>query len=392
MKKYSHKTRVLYLHAGAEMYGADKILLQLLTNLDKNQFEPLVLLPNDGPLVGKIQEIGVHVQILEYPILRRKFFTLTGIIKYIFSYLKYSVYLAKFVKKNKVKLVHVNTTAVLEGVFIRVFNRIPIVWHIHEIILKPSVVFKFTSFLISHFSNIAITVSEATRNRLLESHLIKPGKIKTVYNGIETSNVISSDPIGKNEKLRYEMGISESATVIGMVGRINSWKGQNDFLDAMEIVFEQESNTHAVLVGGVFKGEEYRLLALQKRIQESKYRERIHLVEFTSQISDFYSMFDIFTLPSINPDPLPTVVLEAMANGLPIVGYRHGGITEMVDEDSGILVSPNNISLLGNAINNLIANPHLQKKLGKHAQERQEEYFNLKNFIENIEKIYLNLL
>ena len=51
---------ILYLHAGAEMYGADKILLELVTGLDKSKFHPIVVLPNDGILKDKLIENGIE--------------------------------------------------------------------------------------------------------------------------------------------------------------------------------------------------------------------------------------------------------------------------------------------------------------------------------------------
>ena len=66
-------------------------------------------------------------------------------------------------------------------------------------------------------------------------------------------------------------------------------------------------------------------------------------------------MFDIFVLPSTNPDPLPTVVLEAMACGKPVVGYRHGGVCEMVAEGiNGLLTTPNQPAELSKVIQELV--------------------------------------
>ena len=66
---------------------------------------------------------------------------------------------------------------------------------------------------------------------------------------------------------------------------------------------------------------------------DSGYRRDVEVV---------HSIFDIFVLPSTNPDPLPTVVLEAMASGKPVVGYKHGGICEMVkDGYNGLLADVN---------------------------------------------------
>ena len=74
--------KILYLHAGAEMYGADKVLLELIKGLDKDLFEAHVILPNDGVLVSALEAVGAKVSVLAYPILRRKYFNPKGIFEY----------------------------------------------------------------------------------------------------------------------------------------------------------------------------------------------------------------------------------------------------------------------------------------------------------------------
>ena len=55
--------KILYLHAGAEMYGADKVLLELIKGLDKDAFEAHVILPNDGVLVSALEKVGAKVKV-----------------------------------------------------------------------------------------------------------------------------------------------------------------------------------------------------------------------------------------------------------------------------------------------------------------------------------------
>ena len=69
--------KILYLHAGAEMYGADKVLLELIKGLDKNAFEAHVILPNDGVLVGALEEVGAKVKVCAGNILIQKGFLST---------------------------------------------------------------------------------------------------------------------------------------------------------------------------------------------------------------------------------------------------------------------------------------------------------------------------
>lgn len=93
--------KILFLHAGSEMYGADKVMLDLIKNLDKTKYNPYVILPEDGILVEALRAIDVKVSIVPYPILRRKYFNIRGVLKYIIEYFKYSKQLVKLAKKRK---------------------------------------------------------------------------------------------------------------------------------------------------------------------------------------------------------------------------------------------------------------------------------------------------
>lgn len=393
MNTNSQKIKILFLHAGAELYGADKILLELLEGIDRDKFEPVVLLPTDGPLVSKINELDIDVKVMHYPILRRKIFSALGILKYAIDYVKYSFKISKFVKKNKIDLTHVNTTAVLEGAVIKFWNKKPIVWHIHEIIESPKVVFQFTSLMVQVSSHQIITVSEATKKRLMDSPFVSGGKIETIYNGINTANVISVDQKKAKKDLQQKLNISNETVIVGMIGRINSWKGQSDFVEAMNSVMKSRSDVHAVIVGGIFEGEDYYLNELKKRIADSFDPSRIHLLGFNTKISDFYSLFDIFVLPSTQPDPFPTVILEAMANALPIIGYNHGGVTEMIEDNkSGFLVEVGQASELGEKILQLTRDQELSRSMGLEAEKRQRKLFSNDRFIDSFETKYIDLV
>ena len=67
----------------------------------------------------------------------------------------------------------------------------------------------------------------------------------------------------------------------------------------------------------------------KKVISDSSVAGQIKRIDYYSKTTELYNMFDIFALPSTNPDPLPTVVLESMACGKPVVGYRHVVVCEI---------------------------------------------------------------
>ena len=377
--------RILYLHAGAEMYGADKVLLELIKGLDRQEFEAHVILPNDGVLVEALRQVGAQVSVLDYPILRRKYFNPKGIADYIRSYNFYAKQIALYAREHSIDMVHNNTAAVLEGIYLKRKLKLPLIWHDHEIIVKPKAISDFINMLMGRYADKIVTVSQAVANHIKQSPFIKDSQVEVIYNGVDNAVYYPMDA----SSIREKFDIAQDALVIGMIGRVNAIKGQNDFIEAVEPLLEKNEKAVAFLAGGVFHGEEWRLEELDKRIASSSVVSQIHRIDYYDKTSELYNMFDIFVLPSIKPDSLPTVVLEAMACSKPVVGYNNGGIAEMVvDDKSGYLVKPNRPQELSNAISLLLDSSEKREKFGRVGYQRQRELFSLESYIKNFSELY----
>lgn len=377
---------ILYLHAGAEMYGADKVLLDLITNLDKTKFKPFVVLPSEGVLAEKMKENGIFVQVMDYPIMRRKYFNVKGVFSYIFNFVKYSRKLTKFSKIHGIDIVHSNTAAVMEGCYVSKKINAPQLWSIHEIIQSPEIMYKFTSKVISKYAALTITDSNAVKVHLEKSGYFGKNPPQVIYNGVDSQRF---NPSINPEYLYEEWNIPKDAKIIGMMGRVNSWKGQHDFLQAAEIVMEKDQSVYTVMIGSSFVGEEWREEQLRKEIASSSYRDRIIFVGYRTDSEAIYKLLDIFVLPSTRPDPLPTVVLEAMATGKPIVGYRHGGVCEMVEDGyNGLLAEVKNTADLADKIMTLLTDHELLKLMGENSRERLLTHFSLQSYVSNYSKKY----
>ena len=380
--------RILYLHAGAEMYGADKVLLELIKGLDHQEFEAHVILPNDGVLVEALRQVGAQVSVLDYPILRRKYFNPKGIVDYIRSYNFYAKQIALYAQEHSIDMVHNNTSAVLEGIYLKRKLKLPLIWHVHEIIVKPKAISDFINMLMGRYADKIVTVSQAVANHIKQSPFIKDSQVEVIYNGVDNAVYYPMDA----SSIREKFDIAQDALVIGMIGRVNAIKGQNDFIEAVEPLLEKNEQAVAFLAGGVFPGEEWRLEELDKRIASSSVVSQIHRIDYYDKTSELYNMFDIFVLPSIKPDSLPTVVLEAMACSKPVVGYNNGGIAEMVvDDKSGHLVKPNSPQELSNAIFLLLDSSEKREQFGREGYQRQKELFSLDSYIKNFSEFYDNL-
>lgn len=288
-------------------------------------------------------------------------------------------------RENGIDLVHNNTTAVLEGIYLKRKVKLPLIWHVHEIIVKPKAISDFINFLMGRYADKIVTVSQAVSSHVKQSPFIKEGQVQVVYNGVDNAVY---HPM-QASTVREQFAIPEESLVIGMVGRVNAWKGQGDFLEAVAPILEQNPNSIAFLAGSAFAGEEWRVEELESTIAKSSVASQIKRIDYYEHTTELYNMFDIFVLPSTNPDPLPTVVLEAMACGKPVVGYRHGGVCEMIKEGkNGLLATPNKPAELSKAIQELADNIEKREQLGSASFQRQKEFFSLESYIRNFSELY----
>lgn len=380
---------ILYLHAGAEMYGADKILLELVSGLNPKRFHPIVVLPEHGILEKRLKENNIETYVIPYPILRRKYFNVCGIWQYVSTYYSSSKQIEKLVKNKNISLIHVNTAAVLEGIYLKKKLKVKMVWHIHEIILSPAIVGKLLNYLVGKYSDQCIAVSEAVKNNLLKSGYFKPDQIDVIYNGVDSHKFT---PALDSSYLYKEWNIPKNAIKVGMIGRVNAWKGQDHFLEALTPLLNRYPNLYLFIVGSAFDGQEWRVNKLKEKIIKDKNSKRIVYSEFRADNNYIQSFFDLLVLPSTNPDPLPTVVLEAMASGTPVIGYKHGGVIEMIrDGKDGKLASINDPIDLRQKVKSTLDNNKLNL-YGKNARVRQEKEFSLQTFITNFEAMYTKLI
>lgn len=381
---------ILYLHTGAELYGADIVLLELLKGIDKTLFNPIVILPSDGKLVEKLRENNIEVHIMQYPILRRQYFTIRGIMCYVSSYIKSSRAIAGFLKNRKISAIHVNTIAVLEGIYLSRVMKVPVIWHIHEILDSPKIVYYLTSLLVGIFSKKVVAVSESVKKHLVASGFIKNSKVSVVYNGV--NNEIFH-PDNEVEYLREELNIPKESFIIGMIGRVNAIKGQEEFIKIVEPLIKEYRNVYGIIVGDAFAGQEWRVDNLKSLIMHSEARDRLLYLGYRSDSANLHCLFDVYVLPSTRPDSLPTVVLESMASRKVVVGYKNGGIIEMVvPNETGFLEEIGKADAISNHIGILIKDREYYLKMAEAGYCRQKELFTRNKFILGIEDVYKSII
>ena len=379
---------ILFIHQSAELYGSDKTLLLLLKNLDKNKFKPIVLLPFDGPLKETLENENIEVVIAPVLKLYRKLFTPKNLIGF-FKDIKAAFKIVNELhKKHQFTLIYSNTLAVLLGIMFAWKNNIKHLWHVHEIIEKPSLFKKAFVDLLSLKSNTHIVYnSQATKVFWeLNKSIINKGVV--IWNGIEIYTPESST--SELFDIRKNLFLAQpNEIILALVGRISRWKGQMILLDAFNNLVQKNENIKLVFVGAPPPNQEKFQEDLEDRISSFNLNDKVLIIPFQNEIHKIWQAIDIAVVPSTEPEPFGMVAIEAMLAHKPIVGSNHGGLTEIIENNAtGFLVTPNSVQDLVIALEKLIQNELLRKEMGENGYLRVTTAFSVEQYVDSFEKFF----
>jgi glycosyltransferase involved in cell wall biosynthesis len=376
---------LLFLHSSSDLYGADRSLLRTINALNKNT-RITVCLPYDGPLVSAIEDAGGEVIVMNLAVLRRKYFTISGVLVFLFAFLIAVARLGVICLTRKVDIVHSNTTAILVGgVAAKLFRKVHL-WHVREIIVRPDIVRKAVAWFVYRFSTKALCVSKATAVHLISDQPELADKIIIINNGINPDLYASGD----RESIRAKYNFKDEVVLIGMVARVSAWKGQDLFLEIAKKVCSKNDDAHFMAVGSPFQGQENLMTEFENGISEAGLIDRFTIVPFTAEVNNYLHAFDVFVLPSTLPDPFPTTVLEAMAASRTVVINGHGGAVDMVEnQNSGIVIQEvNNAEAFAKVILELVENDQRRISIGIEANKHLKKRFTEDIYRNNIAEIF----
>jgi len=380
--------KILFVHTNADLYGASRSLLRLVTVLDRNVFEPLVILPESGPLLDVLESNGVAVNVVPYlSVIQRRTLRTWRLLTFGASLVPSIIKLWMIIRQESIDVVHTNTaTTPTTGVSARLAG-IPHIWHLREMFADdfPQLWRYFASFML-HFANKILCVSTPIMGQFRSDP-----KVEVLYNGLDISefNLDNSSIKAWREKL----GVSDRTRLVGVASRISPWKGQDIFLQACALLKIKAKNVHYVVIGDAFKGNEHLIHRLKEYVRTNNLDEDVTFTGFLYDPKSLIAALDVLVLPSSRPDPFPGIVLEGMALEVPIVATNIGGSAEQVEHGvTGLLVPPRDAESMANAILEILKDADLQQSMGKAGRERVIKEFSLNRVCGRLEDLYGRLI
>jgi glycosyltransferase involved in cell wall biosynthesis len=379
---------ILFFDHTAALGGGEIALLHLVEALDRERFEPVVVLGSEGPLREKLAGTGTetHVLALAPEVVQtrkdslgsRSLFNVGLIVRtmlYVFR-------LARFITKRRIDLVHTNSLkADIIGGFAARLARVPVVWHIRDRISDdylPAAVVTVFRWLMRVVPNFVIANSESTFRTL------------RLPAGGAASRVVHDGVVPVPET---DARLGSEAPLIGIVGRISPWKGQHIFLRAVVTVREHFPRARFQIIGSALFDEadyekEVRALAVTLGLSD--------VVEFTGfrqDVPELIARLDILAHASTTGEPFGQVVAEGMMAGKPVVATNGGGVPEIIEDGiSGLLVPMDNAPALAAAITWLIENPEKAEEIAKAGRQRILDHFTIEHTVQKVQKLYDELL
>jgi glycosyltransferase involved in cell wall biosynthesis len=382
--------RILFVDHTAALGGGEIALLSLVRRLDRRRYHPLVVLFSDGPLAAALRSASIETHIL--PInaavlqTRKDGIGLGTLLRLgvVLRSLRHVWRLRDFIRRHDIDLVHTNSlkSDVIGGLAARA-ARVPVIWHVRDRITEdylPRIVVRAFRLLCRAVPTFIVGNSDATLQTL---HLRGRKATATVYSGI--------DAIAEDDRAAPPR--ATEAPVIGLVGRITPWKGQDIFLRAAAEVLKTFPAARFQVIGAALFAEQDYEREVHALPDELGIAHAVEFAGFREDARQLIAQFDLLVHASTSGEPFGQVIVQGMAAGKPIVATDGGGVPEIVvDGETGMLVAMGDSRAMAAAICRLLADPKRAAQMGRLGLQRVREHFTIERSVARLQQVYDELL
>ncbi|TRZ94274.1 glycosyltransferase family 1 protein [bacterium] len=359
---------ILFIANHLNVGGISSYLFTLSSGL-KNKGHNVYLASSGGDGMDKFRKAGIaHIWV---PLRTKNEIS----VKIILSFFKLSAQL----KKLNIDLLHSNsrTTQVLGNLLSR-YQGVPHIFTCHGF-FKP----KLSRRLFPCWGEGVIAISQQVKEHLIFDFKLSELKINVINNGIDTGNF---GDFSAREKMRKALGVNDSP-LVGIIARLSDVKGHSYLIQAMQTVIKSFSSAKLLIVGeGKMKP------ALVKEVNDLGIKDNVLFLAEAENTKDVLAAMDIFVMPSLQ-EGLGLALMEAMAQGLAVVGSAVGGIKSLIqDKVNGLLVEPADQAGLAGVIIKLLGDSLMRRDLGEQARKFIMHNFSKEKMVKETEGVYKQCL
>lgn len=357
-----------------KLSGAEKMALILCRNM--KHYEPIVVCGGDD-LKNLFEKNGV------------KSYTLNFCTKKRLSTIKA---LKNIIQENRIEILHAHdNNASLNAYLVKKIYQleIKIISHIHNCYpwLKGDNFNKKIDRFLRQRYDYNITCGKFVYDFYSENATyFEPEKTEIISNAIDVEEIMKID-LANSQEVIQEFNIPKDKTILGFIGRLDEQKGIIPFINEFAKYKDDFGDCRILLVGNGSQEEEIRSL-----IKELEVEELFILTGFQNDVYKFYSIIDVFILPSLY-EGLPMVLLEAMTFKKTVVSMNVGSISEVIENNkTGILIEKGNYEQFIFGLKKIKEEKLCREKIGKNAIEYIKEKFDIKAYVDKVEQCYETII
>jgi glycosyltransferase involved in cell wall biosynthesis len=374
------KKKILFFHHSGNLGGAPKSLSYLIKELDKNIYDPFLVMIKNGPGEMLFRSLNIPV-IVETKI--KPFWGSEGsgmswkiFIKNFLGYSSTYFRAKEIIKDINPDIIHLNTTCFFPVAMAakKINRKIKIISHVREPLLKtfPGKILKYMNFF---FVDQFVSISKFDEST-----------IKHKENSLVVYNAVDFDEFNiehKSKSFRDELQIGDDEILVTYLGRVIYQNGLKYLIDAAKLL-KDDSKIKFAIIGFTEEDEQY-----QNKIKKESYGiPNIIQVPFRKDTPNIIASSDIIVFPSVVPH-FARSVIEAAAMGKPSIASNIGGPAELiVNGETGLFVPPKNSKALANAIKYLAEDEFLRFSMGQEAYELAKKKYDSKINAQKVFQVY----
>ncbi|MGE5279622.1 MAG: glycosyltransferase family 4 protein [Deltaproteobacteria bacterium] len=227
-----------------------------------------------------------------------------------------------------------------------------------------------------------VAISEPVRRHLVEDFGVPAERVVLIRHGIDLGR-FGEHGAREKEALRRSWGLPDDKRIVGHIGRLSSVKGQIYFLKAAQELLSRRNDLCFLLIGDGPEKE-----ALRAFIEKEGLGPHVRIVASTHDMSLTLSLMEVFVMPSIE-EGLGLSVLEAQAQGVPVVASGVGGLRDIIEDGvTGRLVPPRDVAGLSRAVEAMLDDAGAARAMAAEARRRTHASFSSQRMAEATRALY----
>jgi glycosyltransferase involved in cell wall biosynthesis len=314
---------VLLMPLSDQRGGAEQLLRNFLPHLHRYPVRWTIVFFEEGPMCAEAQRFGAETVVIP-----------TGRLRNPLSYLRAIRQIAAVLHQTQADLVFSwMSKAHLYGSLAGWLTGVPAAWYQHDIPETPGWIDRLITALPAR---VILTCSAAAARA---QDALRPHRATSVVHPCVDLDRFDPDRLPTPDVLRRKFGLPTNAPIVGIVSRMQRWKGIHVFVDAMKEVLHHYPTARGLIVGGRHALEPDYEAKLDAQISALGLSDRILRVGFQSSVAEWMQTMDVVVHAS-DREPFGMVVIEAMALAKPVVAGREGGPREIITEGEDGLLAP----------------------------------------------------